>query len=114
MAALWQYGCWRETSPLAVLKVYCVPAIIYKQKKANKHRMELHSCICYDDNVISPSHPRVHIPSAWKLAAGDNQIPVPYKAGQAGGFALSLLTYCWSIFPTVTQGTTFPAAFTPS
>lgn len=46
---------------------------IDKQKKANKHRMELHSCICHDDDdVISPSHPHTHISSAWKLTAGNN------------------------------------------
>lgn len=67
---------------------------IDKEKKANKQRMELHNCICYDDDdVISPSHPHTHISSAWKLAAGNNQIPNQDKAGQTGGFILSSLTY---------------------
>lgn len=62
--------------------------------------MELHNCICYDDDdVISLSHPHTHIFSAWKLAAGNNQIPNQDKPGQTAGFTFSSLTCAQPVFP---------------
>lgn len=56
---------------------------IDKKKKANKHRMELHSCICGDDDdEISSSHLHEHISSTWELTAGTDQIPVGMRQGR--------------------------------
>lgn len=69
---------------------------IDKLKKANERRMELHSCICYDDDdVIAPSHPH----SARELAAGSNQIPSSTRQDRRQVLLLQPSPRCRAVLP---------------
>lgn len=58
--------------------------------------MELHSCICYDDDdVIAPSHPH----SARELAAGSNQIPSSTRQDRRQVLLLQPSPRCRAVLP---------------